>query len=137
MNQSRNGTLDCITARSGAFVCDENAAVALPPNPGSGAMPEYRIYLVGPDGHFIQSEPILCADDAAAIETAEQLIIYGRDVELWQGDRKITKLIASPRMEQAQRMTKEQDAPLTKERLEKLISDLEEPLRPPQLRPLS
>jgi hypothetical protein len=48
MNQSRDGTLNCITARSGA-------------------------------GHFIQSEPILCADNAAAIETAEQL---GRDVEI-------------------------------------------------------
>jgi hypothetical protein len=101
-------------------------------------MPEYRIYLIGPDSHFIQSEPILCADDAAANEIAKQLIIYGRDVELWQGDRKITKLIASPSMEQPRRMAKEQDDPLTKEPLEKLISDLEEQLiRPPQLRPLS
>ena len=45
-------------------------------------MPEYRIYIIGPDSHFIQSEPMLCADDAAAIETAEQLIRYGRDVEI-------------------------------------------------------
>lgn len=59
-------------------------------------MPEYRIYLIGPDSHFIQSEPILCADDVAAIEIAKQLIIHGRDVEFRQGDRKITRLIASP-----------------------------------------
>jgi hypothetical protein len=102
-------------------------------------MPEYRINIVGPDGRFIQSEPIVCADDAAAIETARQLIIYGRDVELWQHDRKITRLIGIPSMEPARRrMAKEQDDPLTKERLEKLISDSEEQLRrPPKLRPLS
>jgi hypothetical protein len=63
-------------------------------------MPEYRIYLIGPDSHFIQSEAILCAGDAAAIEIAKRLIMYGRDVELRQCDRKITKLIASPSMEQ-------------------------------------
>jgi hypothetical protein len=34
MNQSRHGTLNCITAWLGAFICDENAGVALPSNPG-------------------------------------------------------------------------------------------------------
>ena len=47
----------------------------------------------------MQSEAFVRADDTAAIETAKQLIAYGRDVR----DRKVTKLIgiASPSMEQA------------------------------------
>jgi hypothetical protein len=63
-------------------------------------VPEYRIYIIGPDGDFMQSEAFV-PDDTAAIETAKQLIVDGREVELWQRDRKITKLIgiASPSME--------------------------------------
>jgi hypothetical protein len=33
-------------------------------------MPEYRAYPVGIDGHFIGFEPLVCADDAGAIEKA-------------------------------------------------------------------
>jgi hypothetical protein len=54
------------------------------------------IYIIGADGDFMQWEAFVRADDTAAIETAKQLIVYGvygRDVELWQRDRKITKLI--------------------------------------------
>jgi hypothetical protein len=39
------------------FIGDENASCA-PASSGSGAMPEYRIYIIGPDGDFMQSEPI-------------------------------------------------------------------------------
>ena len=52
--------------------------LALPPNPGSGAVPEYRIYIIGADGDFMQSEAFVRADDTAAIETAKQLIVFGR-----------------------------------------------------------
>ena len=51
-------------------------------------MPEYRVYLIGPDGHFHSSTPLECADDEAASERAKQLV-DGHDVELWQRDRKI------------------------------------------------
>jgi hypothetical protein len=49
---------------------------------------EYRAYLIGDDGHFYDVFPLICADDAEAIEMAKKLVI-DRDVELWQLDRKI------------------------------------------------
>ena len=33
-------------------------------------MAEYRAYTVGLDGHFVASRPLVCADDAEAIEKA-------------------------------------------------------------------
>ena len=51
-------------------------------------MAEYRAYLIGDDSHFYDAFPLICADDAEAIEMAKKLVI-DRDVELWQLDRKI------------------------------------------------
>jgi hypothetical protein len=51
-------------------------------------MAEYRAYIIGTDGQFIKAIELLCPDDDTAKEYAEQLV-DGRDVELWQGDRKI------------------------------------------------
>ena len=64
---------------------------ALPPDLGSGDMPEYRAYQVGLDGHFIGFEPLVCADDNAAIEQAGRLV-NGHDVELWSGPRMVVRL---------------------------------------------
>jgi hypothetical protein len=55
---------------------------------GGTHMAEYRAYLIGDDGHFYDAVPLICADDAEAIEMAKKLVI-DRDVELWQLDRKI------------------------------------------------
>jgi hypothetical protein len=49
---------------------------------------EYRIYLIGSDGHIKSRVDLICADDEAAKEHAKQLV-DGHDVELWQLDRKI------------------------------------------------
>jgi hypothetical protein len=54
-------------------------------------MSEYRVYVNGRDGHFINAIMLDCADDKAAIESAKQLI-NGHDIELWQGERIIAKL---------------------------------------------
>jgi hypothetical protein len=51
-------------------------------------MPEYRVYIIGSDGHFRDSVALECADDSEATEKAKQLV-DGHDVELWQRDRKI------------------------------------------------
>jgi len=51
-------------------------------------MADYRVYLVGEDGHFYDAVPLVCADDAEAIEQAKRLAV-GRPVELWQLDRKV------------------------------------------------
>jgi hypothetical protein len=52
------------------------------------AMAEYRAYLIGSDGHFYDVVPLICEVDAEANVKAKQLV-NGRDVELWQLDRKI------------------------------------------------
>jgi hypothetical protein len=54
-------------------------------------MAEYRAYTVGLDGHFNGFEPLVCADDAEAIEKVKRLV-DGHDVELWSADRFVTRL---------------------------------------------
>jgi hypothetical protein len=54
-------------------------------------MAEYRAYLVDSDGHFYDVVPLICADDAEAMEKAKPLAV-GHDVELWQLDRKVATL---------------------------------------------
>ena len=54
-------------------------------------MVDYRVYVIGSDGHFVRAIQLDCPDDNAAIESAKQLI-DGHDIELWQEDRKIAKL---------------------------------------------
>jgi hypothetical protein len=54
-------------------------------------MADYRVYLVGTDGHFCDVIPLVCADDAEAIEHAQRLEV-GQEIELWQLDRKVAVL---------------------------------------------
>jgi len=56
-------------------------------------MAEYRAYAVGQDEHFIGFEPLVCADDAEAIDKAKRLV-DGHDIELWSGDWLVTRLKA-------------------------------------------
>ena len=67
----------------------------LPPDRGSVSMQEYRVYLIGEDGHFFKSIDLSCADDGAAIESAKKLI-DGHDIELWQLDRMIARFDSKP-----------------------------------------
>jgi hypothetical protein len=48
---------------------------------------DYRAYLIGPDGHIQSRVDLVCEHEEAAKERAKQLV-DGRDVELWQLDRK-------------------------------------------------
>lgn len=52
-------------------------------------MKEYRIYFVGPDGHFQSSLPLIAVDDEAARSEAAQ-VAGQQSVELWELDRKVT-----------------------------------------------
>jgi hypothetical protein len=52
-------------------------------------MAEYRAFIIGIDGRFLRAIELACPDDDKAKEYAKQLV-DGHDVELWQGDRKIT-----------------------------------------------
>jgi hypothetical protein len=58
-------------------------------------MSEYRVYLIGSDGHFIQAIQLNCADDKAAMESAKQFA-NGHDIELWQRDRQIARFNRRP-----------------------------------------
>ncbi len=51
-------------------------------------MQEYRVYIMGSDGHVQERVDLLCNDDGEAIEQAKQLV-DGHDVELWQLGRQI------------------------------------------------
>jgi hypothetical protein len=57
-------------------------------------MAEYRGYLVDRDGHFYEAVPLICADDAEAMEKAK--LAVGHDVELWQFDRKVATFNHKP-----------------------------------------
>jgi hypothetical protein len=58
-------------------------------------MPAFRIYTVGRDGHFKGAKDIECADDQEAINEAQQ-VLDGRDIEVWERGRFITRLAAKP-----------------------------------------
>jgi hypothetical protein len=55
-------------------------------------MAEYRAYTVGLDGYFVGYEPMVCTNDAEAIDKAKRLL-DGYDIELWSGDRFVIRLI--------------------------------------------
>ena len=57
-------------------------------------MADYRAYLVDEDGHFCEAIPLVCAEDAEAIEKARPLAL-NQDVELWQLDRKVAVFLAA------------------------------------------
>jgi hypothetical protein len=60
-------------------------------------MPDYRAYIIGIDGHFLRAEFLSNhPDDATAIEAAEQLV-DGHDVELWDRDRMVIRLLQKPK----------------------------------------
>jgi hypothetical protein len=57
-------------------------------------MNEYRVYRIDKDGHiFAPPHGFSSASDAAAIETASQMI-DGHDIELWQQSRLVARLPA-------------------------------------------
>lgn len=56
-------------------------------------MPEYRGYIIGSDGHILGIEPLISDHDDTAIAAAKRLL-DGHDIELWQGHRKVTTLLA-------------------------------------------
>ena len=62
-------------------------SIALPPHLLEGsAMPEYRAFEVGLDGHFAGSRGFVCDNDGDAIVWAKQ---FSGDlpIELWSGER--------------------------------------------------
>jgi hypothetical protein len=56
---------------------------------------DYRVYIVGSDGHFFNSVELECADDTEAMERAKQFV-DGHDVELWERHRMVAVLKPCP-----------------------------------------
>jgi hypothetical protein len=51
---------------------------------------EYRVFVMGPDGHVIDRIDLVCATEEDAIERARQ-VVDGHAVELWRGSRRIER----------------------------------------------
>jgi hypothetical protein len=57
-------------------------------------MPEYRIYKVDGDGHlFDVPHVVMCDNDQDAIEKAQRMM-FALDLEVWQGERRVTRIKA-------------------------------------------
>jgi hypothetical protein len=56
-------------------------------------MTDYRVYIVGAEGHFCDVVPLVCGEDEEAIRLARELAV-DRDAELWQLDRKVAVIDA-------------------------------------------
>lgn len=54
-------------------------------------MVDYRVYIIGSDGHLYRSVLLDCIDDAEAVEQAKKQL-DGHDIELWHIDRKVAIL---------------------------------------------
>jgi hypothetical protein len=59
-------------------------------------MADYRAYIVGKDGHFLDCKARPCNDDHQAVEWAQQLV-DGRLIELWCGERFVAKFQPQPK----------------------------------------
>jgi hypothetical protein len=57
-------------------------------------MPDYRAYILRPDGHVHDRVDLDCQDEAQAREKAKALV-DGFDVELWELDRRIERFKGS------------------------------------------
>jgi hypothetical protein len=60
----------------------------------------YRVYIVGRDGRFVAVREIEAPDDTAALKLARQYV-DGRDVEVWQRERRIGYIPATPTKDQS------------------------------------
>jgi hypothetical protein len=56
-------------------------------------MVEYRVYTVDDDGHIVKSTPLICDDDAQAMQQARE-ICKGDTLEIWSGERFVARLSA-------------------------------------------
>ena len=58
-------------------------------------MPEYKFYKLE-NGNRIAGRPFIftCGTDQQAVVVAELLAVAGRDVEVWQGGRHVTRIKA-------------------------------------------
>jgi hypothetical protein len=54
-------------------------------------MTDYRVFMVGMDGHIVGSRGFVCDTDEHAITWTKQMI-EDQPIELWSGERFVTRL---------------------------------------------
>ena len=54
-------------------------------------MPDYRAFVVGPNGHFVRVHEFACETDQEAIDRAA-VYVDDNDVEIWQLGRFVERL---------------------------------------------
>ena len=54
-------------------------------------MAEYRVYAIGPDGHIFDATPLVCRDDADAIEQSRS-VFRDQIIKVWSGARFVIRL---------------------------------------------
>jgi hypothetical protein len=59
------------------------------------AVSSYRAYAVDSDGELVEFKEMTCRDDGEAVAKAKQLI-KACDVEVWNGDRFVIRLVKRP-----------------------------------------
>jgi hypothetical protein len=78
--------------------------------PGAMVMPEYRVYIIGSDGHFCDAIAMNCDGDEAASQRAGNLAsAEAVDIELWQGARMVATI---SRMKQPTALSVSKDGPV-------------------------
>ena len=60
------------------------------------AQVDYRVYLIGENGHFVGVRDIEAPDDDAALQEAKQYV-DGLAVEVWHRDRYVARIDGSKR----------------------------------------
>jgi hypothetical protein len=61
---------------------------------------DYRVYIVGGNGRFIGVREIEAPNDAAVLSKARQYVDE-RDVEIWQRERQIGRIVADSTKDQS------------------------------------
>ena len=58
-------------------------------------MADYRIYLLGDDGHIVSGSDACCANDEDALALAKGMLKNGGRAEVWQGTRCVDQIAES------------------------------------------
>jgi hypothetical protein len=67
--------------------------VVITRTPGTTVMPEYRAYIIGSDGHFVDAIVLNCDSDEAASRRTDNLAkAEAIEIELWQGARMVATI---------------------------------------------
>jgi hypothetical protein len=71
------------------------SSIALPPEIGAQAMPQYRLYRLSPDDHIVGISNVVESDSDEDVIAHAKSKLDGLGIEIWDGPRLVTRLKAS------------------------------------------